>query len=160
MLTALKFNAFGDVTASKPLALPAPTVVWTTRKSAIPKQSGNWYYITVGTWNGYWLPEVPGASLGAAPPPLPDPVAIFNPVRTLNFAAGTYVGRRFSQYGVPDGTWTATLTRASWATTSRYSTLPGQTGNWYYIIDGIWDTYWIKDGPGITLGGPRPGLPP
>jgi hypothetical protein len=153
--TAYAFNTYGAVTSSKAISFSAPTVVWTVKKSGIPNQGGSWYYITVGAWKGYWILDQPGMSLGAPPPPLPTPIAVYDPPRTLYFAPGTYVGRRFSQYGVPAGTWTATITRASSAPTSRYSTLPGQTGNWYYIVLGIWDTYWIKEGPGITLGAPR-----
>ncbi len=154
--TGRKFDTYGTVTASKPLTFTAPTVVWAVKKSSIPNQSGNWYFITVGAWKGYWILDMPGMSLGGPPPPIPTPIAVYNPQRTLYLAPGTYVGRRFSQYGVPAGSYTATITQASSAPTSRYSTLPGQTGNWYYITLGIWDTYWIKEGPGITLGGPRP----
>ncbi len=74
---------------------------------------------------------------------------------------GTYVGRRFSAYGISAGTWTATLSATSSAPTSRYSTLPGQSGNWYYIIDGVFESYWILESAGTTLlGGPPPPPPP
>jgi hypothetical protein len=85
---------------------------------------------------------------------LPEPIAIYDPPRTLWFAPGTYTGRLFSAYGVPAGSHTHTLTKASSAPTSRYSTLPGQTGNWYYIVDGVWDTFWIKESAGTTLAPP------
>ena len=124
------------------------------RRARSPSQAGNWYYVTVGVWEGYWIPESAGMTLGAPPPPLPVPIAIYNPPRTVLIAPGTYVGRRFSQYGISAGTWTATLTTPSSAPTSRYSTLPGQSGNWYYIIDGEFESYWLLDQPGVTLAGP------
>ncbi|MEX1073013.1 MAG: peptidoglycan recognition family protein, partial [Chloroflexota bacterium] len=150
-----KFSTYGDVTASRSSALTTTSTVWTTHKSTIPKQSGNWYYVTVGVWEGYWIPEAGGMSLGAPPPPYPAPIAIFNPPRTLSIAPGTYVGQRFSAYGISAGTYTATLGATTTAPTSRYSTLPGQSGNWYYIIDGVFESYWIHESAGTTLvGGP------
>ena len=149
--TGRKFDAFGRITASKQVILTAPTVVWASKRSAIPGQLRRFYYVTVGAWEGYWIQETAGVTLGAPPPPLPEPIAIYNPPRTLQFAAGTYVGRQYSAYGVLAGTYSYTLTTSSTAPTSRYSTLPGQTGNWYYIVDGIWESYWIKESPGTTL---------
>jgi hypothetical protein len=149
--TGRKFDAVGHFTASKQLILTGPTIVWSTQRSTIPGQLNRWYYITVGAWEGYWIQETPGVTLGAPPPPLPEPIAIYDPPRTLHFAAGTYVGRQYSAYGILAGTYSHTLTKSSTAPTSRYSMLPGQTGNWYYIIDGVWESYWIKESAGTTL---------
>lgn len=149
--TAYKFWASGQVRTSKSLTLAGSTVVWATKRSGIPNQLGRWYYVTVGGWEGYWVLETAGVTLGGPPPPLPVPIAIYKPPRTLKLAPGTYVGRQYSAYGVLAGTYSYTLTTASSAPTSRYSTLPGQTGNWYYIVDGIWDTYWIRASAGTTL---------
>ncbi len=143
------------MTSSKSTTLSAGSTIWTTQKSTIPNQAGNWYYVTVGALQGYWIPEAAGMTLGAPPPPLPAPIAIYNPPRQLLIAPGTYVGRRFSQYGISAGTWTATVTTASSAPTSRYSTLPGQSGKWYYIIDGEFESYWLLEQPGITGPGAR-----
>jgi hypothetical protein len=151
-----KFSTWGDVTASLSHTVTAGSTVWTTHKSTIPKQSGNWYYVTVGVWEGYWFPESAGMTLGAPPPPFPTPIAIFNPPGTLSLAPGTYVGQRFSAYGISAGTWTATLTTTTTAPTSRYSTLPGQSGYWYYIVDGVFESYWIRESASTTLVG---GLP-
>lgn len=149
--TGRKFNAYGQVTASKPLTMTAPTVVWATKRSGIPNQLGRWYYVTVGAWEGYWVLETAGVTLGAPPPPLPTPIAIYDPPRTLKFAAGTYVGYQYSRYGILAGSYGYTLSAPSSAPTSRYSTLPGQTGNWYYIIEGAFESYWIRESSGTTL---------
>jgi hypothetical protein len=151
--TAHEFNTFGQVIASKPYTWASPSVVWTTQKGAIPNQQGNWYYVTVGPLQGYWLVETAGMSLGDPPPPLPTPIATYSPERSLWFAPGTYVGKRYSQYGVLAGSKTYTLTNTSSAPTRRLSALPGQTGYWYYVVDGIWDGYWIRQQAGVTLGG-------
>jgi hypothetical protein len=149
-----RFNTYGAITASKSASVPAGSVLWTTQRSTIPANKGRWWYITVGPLRGYWIPEAAGMTLGAPPPPLPVPIAIYDPPRTLRFAAGTYVGRQYSAYGILAGTYTYTLNAPSSAPTSRYSTLPGQTGNWYYIVAGVWDTYWIKESSGTTLAPP------
>ena len=94
-------------------------------------------------------------TLGAPPPPFPAPIAVYNPMGTVRIAPGTYTGRRFSQYGISAGTWTATVKTADSAPTSRYSTLPGQSGKWYYIIDGEFESYWLLEQPGITGPGAR-----
>jgi len=148
------FSTWGDVRSSRTSTVSSVTVVWTTQRSTIPKQTGHWYYVTVGAWEGYWILDTAGMTLGDPPPPLPEPIAIYKPPRTLWLAPGTYTGRLFSAYGVPAGSHTATLTKTSSAPTSRYSTLPGQTGNWYYIVAGVWDTYWIKESAGTTLAPP------
>ena len=153
-----KFNTHGVVTSSKSTSLPGGSTIWTTQRSTIPNQAGHWYYVTVGVLEGYWIAESAGMTLGAPPPPFPVPIAVYSPPRQVLIAPGTYVGRRFSQYGISAGTWTATLTTASSAPTSRYSTLPGQSGNWYYIIDGVFESYWLLEQPGITLA-PAPAPP-
>lgn len=146
-----RFNTFGGVTASRTFTLASGSMTWTTQKGTIPSQGGSWYFITSGVWRGYWIPAMAGMTLGAPAPPLPAPIAIYDPPRSLSLAPGTYVGHRFSNYGVPAGSYSYTLTRTSSAPTSRYSKLPGQTGNWYYIVDGVWDTFWIKESSGTTL---------
>jgi hypothetical protein len=150
-LVGRRFNTFGGVTASKAFTLAAGSMTWTTQKGTIPNQGGSWYYITSGVWRGYWIPAVAGMTLGAPAPPPPTPIAIYDPPRTLVLAPGTYVGKRFSNYGVPAGSYSYTLTKTSSAPTSRYSTLPGQTGRWYYIVDGVWDTFWIRESSGTIL---------
>ena len=149
--TGRKFESSGHVRASKTVTFASSTVVWATKRSTIPYQLGRWYYVTAGAWKGYWIPETTGMTLGAPPPPLPQPIAIYSPPRTLRLAPGTYVGRQYSAYGILAGSYSYTLTTTSSAPTSRYSTLPGQTGRWYYIVDGTWDTYWIRESSGTTL---------
>ena len=148
--TGYIFNVYGQGYARKTLTLTAPTVVWATKRSGIPNQGGRWYYVTVGAWEGYWVLESAGVTLGAPPPPVPATTR-FDPPRTLWLAPGTYVGKQYSAYGILAGSYSYTLTAPSSAPTSRYGPLPGQTGNWYYVIDGIWESYWIKESSGTTL---------
>jgi hypothetical protein len=150
-----RFDSYGNVIASKSFTLASGSTTWTTQHSTIPRQSGDWYYVTAGIWDGYWFPAG-GTSLGPPPPPLPAPIAIYNPPRNLWFQPGTYTGRRFSAYGIPAGTVTYTISKLSAAPTSRYSTLPGQSGRWFYIINGLFESYWIRETSATTLGGIAP----
>ncbi len=150
-----RFNTYGAVTASRSITLAGGSTVWTTKKGSIPSQAGSWYYVTVGALGSYWIPEAAGMTLGAPPPPLPTPIAVYNPPSTVQIAPGTYVGRRFSQYGISAGTWTATIKTATSASTDLYTRLPGQSGNWYYMIDGDFQSYWLLEQPGIKGPGAR-----
>ena len=78
-----RFDTYGNITASESTTLSAGSTIWATEKSTIPNRAGNWYYVTVGALESYWVLEVAGMSLGAAPRPLPVPIAVYNPPREL-----------------------------------------------------------------------------
>ncbi|MGH2463524.1 MAG: N-acetylmuramoyl-L-alanine amidase [Candidatus Limnocylindria bacterium] len=156
-----RFNTYGSVYASKSYTLVADSWAPTTEKSTIPNQSGNWYFITAGVWDGYWIQESAGTTLGAVPPPPPPPVVEnYDPPRSLYFAAGTHVGRQFSATGAITASKSYTLATVSNAPTSMKSTIPNQPGNWFYITAGVWAGYWIPESPVVTLGEPPPPPPP
>jgi hypothetical protein len=59
-----KFDASGNVTATKPYTLGATSSAPTSMHAAvIPNQTGAWYYITAGVWAGYWIQESAGTTL-------------------------------------------------------------------------------------------------
>lgn len=84
------------------------------------------------------------------------PLETYNPARTLYFAAGAYVGRRFNAVGTITASLPYTLATASNAPTNQRSTIPNQAGNWYYITAGIWAGYWIQESAATTLGNALP----
>ena len=92
-----RFNTYGTVIASKSYTLAADSMAPTTEKSTIPNQAGNWYYITAGVWDGYWIQETAGTYLAAPPPP--PVVEDYDPPKVVSFAAGTHVGRQFDDFG-------------------------------------------------------------
>jgi hypothetical protein len=155
-----RFNSYGTVIASRSYTLAANSMATTTEKSTIPNQAGSWYYITTGVWDGYWVQESAGTILGEPPPPPPpDQVDEYDPPAVLTFAAGTYVGRRFNAFGQIVASKPYTLVGTSSAPTDTRSPVPGQPGDWYHIVAGVWGDYWIQDGPGITLADPVPPAP-
>jgi len=149
--TGYRFNSHGGVIASKTFTLQSASTMWATQRGTIPGQPGRWFYVTDGVWRGYWVQEKVGMNVGAPPPPLPTPIAIYNPPRMLTLAPGTYTGKQYSRYGILAGSYTYTLTSPSSAPVSRYSTLPGQTGNWYYVVEGVFKSYWIKESSATKL---------
>jgi hypothetical protein len=155
-----RFNSYGTVIGSKSYTLGADSMATTTEKSTIPHQAGNWYYITTGVWDGYWIQESTGTVLGEPPPPPPpDEVQDYDPPAVLTFAPGTYVGRQFNAFGQIVASKPYTLAAASSAPTDTRSTVYSQSGDWYHIVAGVWDGYWIQEGPGITLADPIPLAP-
>jgi hypothetical protein len=87
-------------------------------------------------------------------------VESYSPWRTLTFAAGTYVGRRFNTNGAVVASKSYTLGSPSAAPTTERSTIPNQPGSWYYITAGVWDGYWIQESAGTVLDDPPPPPPP
>lgn len=146
-----KFNSSGAIIGSRVATVASTSSAPTTQKSAIPNQAGNWYFITAGTLSGYWVQESAGMSLGTPPPEWPEPTEVYQPQRTLVFAAGTYIGRRFNAYGAITTSKSATVTGTSSAPTDRKSPIPNQTGLWYFITAGGLEGYWVQESAGTTL---------
>ena len=81
---------------------------------------------------------VPPATAAAAAPS-PD-----NP-RKVSFQAGTHTGYRFDPDGTVVARKTYTLDRASGASTTARTSIPGRAGKYLYIIDGIWAGYHVRE---------------
>ncbi|MDH4334160.1 MAG: N-acetylmuramoyl-L-alanine amidase [Chloroflexota bacterium] len=129
-----------------------------TRKT--PNIAGHRDYNATGCPGGTLYSLLPAIRKEVASQINPWPGQAYNPARTITFAAGTYVGRRFSATGSIISSKSYTLTKASGAPTNQRSSVPNQTGNWYYVTAGVWAGYWIREAPGMTLSGDVPAPPP
>jgi Lysyl oxidase len=49
------FNRLGTVLRSKRVTLDEATTAQAARRARIPGQDGRWFYVTSGTWDGYWI---------------------------------------------------------------------------------------------------------
>jgi hypothetical protein len=78
---------------------------------------------------------------------------VYDPPAQLAFAEGTYTGYRFDESGKPTASRTYTLAHASGAPATLRGTLPGQSGNWFYVTAGVWSGYWLREGHGLGLAG-------
>jgi spore germination protein YaaH len=52
-----KFNAGWGITGLNQQTLAAPVTVLTSQRRIIPGQTGAWYYVSAGTFAGYWIRE-------------------------------------------------------------------------------------------------------
>ena len=52
-----KFNAGWGIIGLNQQTLAAPTTVLTSQRRLIPGQTGAWYYVSAGTFAGYWIRE-------------------------------------------------------------------------------------------------------
>jgi len=169
----------GNFTTQAPTAAARTSLVsmlaWASATHGIDP-TGTSTYVNPATGNTITTPNItghrdyqntgcPGAALYAQMPSIRSavaaeisnpPIATYNPVRPLYFAAGSYVGRRFNAAGTITASLPYTLSAASSAPTSYKSTIPNQSGNWYYITAGIWAGYWIQESAATTLGNAPP----
>jgi hypothetical protein len=142
-----RFAANGSVIATLPATLPRASGADATRAATIPGQSGTWFYISNGIWAGYWMRES-AAIVGA---PLPDAHEAFpgtSPVPVgarITLAAGSHYGYLFTEAGATIASKWYSLGRASGANVDRRGTLPGRTGSWVHVANGIWAGYWMRE---------------
>jgi hypothetical protein len=65
--------------------------------------------------------------------------------KRIVFEPGTYTGLAVNSLGTVLRTRPATLQNSSGASAARRARLPGRPGYWFYVVDGIWEGYWIRD---------------
>ncbi len=164
---SMGISLLGNLTSQAPTAAARASLVkllaWAAAKYHIDPRGASTYVnpntgvsITtnnIGGHRDYQATGCPGAVLYGLLPAIRNEVAaqvntwpgqIFNPPRQLLFAAGTYIGRKFSSTGAITATKPYTLTKASSAQTNQWATVPGTGGNWYYVTNGVWAGYWIQ----------------
>lgn len=142
-----RFAADGSVLGSLPVTLPRPSGAPAVRASTIPGQSGNWFLIDAGIWDGYWMREsaaIVGAPMPAAFDAFPGapPVA---PTSRINLAAGSHYGYQFTEAGATIQSKWYPLAWASGANVDRRGSLPGRSGTWVRVRNGIWAGYWMRE---------------
>jgi hypothetical protein len=76
---------------------------------------------------------------------------VFNPQRTVSFAAGSHTGYRFSPSGAVLGHKASTLAHGSSAPTGKRSLIAGHSGVWYAISSAIWAGYWVQASNTVVL---------
>jgi thermitase len=152
--TGYRFDSSGRPTATRTYSLGSNSGASTSALRSLPNQPGQWFYVTNGVWAGYWLPASDVVYLA------PDASrTIYDPPASLAFAEGTYTGYRFDESGKPTASRTYTLAHASGAPATLRGTLPGQSGNWFYVTAGVWSGYWLREGHGLGLAGSPTDVP-
>lgn len=148
--TGYKFSLGGILTATRHGTLEAATVVTTSLRRSIANQAGAWFYVSSGTWKGYWLRESAAVSLTGAAAATPDEAQVFSPAARVRIKKGTHTGYTFSATGAMTGSRTATTLYREADTTERRA-LPGQTGLWFKVTSGTWSGYWLRASNVVVL---------
>jgi hypothetical protein len=87
---------------------------------------------------------------GTAAPPPPG-TTTYNPAAQLVFKMGTHTGYKFSSTGAMNAVKTATLLKDSGAATSLRTTIANQSGTWFYVVNGVWAGYYMRQSSSLYL---------
>jgi len=143
--TGYQFNTAGAMTAQKTYTLGATSSAYTSQRGTFTVQSGTWFYVSSGVWNGYWIRQSSVAYLSSAPvAPPPGANGSYSPAKSLAFQKGTHTGYQFSSTGAVTALKTYTLSGTSSASTSQRAAVANQSGSFYYVTTGVWAGYWMR----------------
>jgi glucose/arabinose dehydrogenase len=73
------------------------------------------------------------------------PSTTYRPSHLVHFDAGTYTGYKFSSTGAITASRTASLVRASTASTGLRTGITGHAGYWLLIVNGVWAGYYLRE---------------
>jgi hypothetical protein len=152
--TGYRFDSEGRTTATKTSTLAWNSGAQTITRRTIPNQSGYWFYVTNGMWAGFWIRQSEALYLADEPVPASglEPVG-YDPAVRIAIKKGTHTGYRFDEAGAMTAQKTDRLAWNSGASTSALQVLPGQTGAWFQVVNGIWGGYWLRASDVVLLDG-------
>jgi hypothetical protein len=105
-------------------------------------------------WAGFWIRQSEALYLADEPVPASglEPVG-YDPAVRIAIKKGTHTGYRFDEAGAMTAQKTDRLAWNSGASTSSLQVLPGQTGAWFQVVNGIWGGYWLRASDVVLLDG-------
>ena len=136
---AVTYNAYWKRAELRPTsALQAGSTYVATLSEGITSTEGG--SLSPTTWRFTTSPPPPGSGMET-----------FSPAVRLTFRAGTHTGYRFDTNGAPIQVRTVTLAGTSGASTSMRGPLAAQSGTWFYIVNGAWAGYWMRESSAVQL---------
>ena len=84
-----------------------------------------------------------------APPP--SGTTTYDPPAQLVFKMGTHTGYQFSSTGAMTAVKSYTLLKDSGAATSTRKPITNQSGTWFYVTNGVWAGYWLRQSSVLYL---------
>jgi spore germination protein YaaH len=84
----------------------------------------------------------------AAPPP---GTTTYSPAAKLVFKIGTHTGYKFTSTGLMTAVKSYTLPNDQNANTSTRTLIAHQSGSWFYIVNGVWAGYWMRQSSVLYL---------
>jgi hypothetical protein len=148
--TGYRFTLDGKLTLSKHGTLASAATVTTSLRRTIAGQAGTWFYVTSGTWKGYWLRESDAVSLPGGSVATTGGDEAFDPPARVGARKGTHTAYTFSPSGAMSGTRTSTG-RYREGNAAELRALPGQTGRWFRMTSGPWKGYWLRASTVVAL---------
>ncbi len=151
--TGYRFDADGGVAEQLTATLADEVVVTTNTLRRLPNQSGYWFHVTDGTWDGYWMHRSDVVHLTDEPAAAEPPPATYHPARPVIARKGTHTGYRFDAAGAMTAEHTFT---AGWTTELEASGLEkvaNQSGTWFRITSGPLAGYWLRSSGVVLLAG-------
>lgn len=148
-----RFSLTGQPASVRTYTLSRASGASTSTRGPIVNQSGTWLYIVNGVWAGYWIRESAQVHLASATIIAPTGTGrvTYAPPVSLAFMQGTHTGYTFDAYGRMLLQKTYTLSRASGASTSARGPIVNQSGSWFYVVNGVWAGYWIRESNVVKL---------
>jgi hypothetical protein len=142
--TRYRFTMEGVMRAEQTATLPADTTVQTSVRRSLPTQAGTWFYVSDGSWHGYWLRESDAVHLAgeAFVTGSTEPKAFESPAE-VRIRRGTHTGYTFSPTGVMTAAKTVTV-MGRLADATELARIPNQTGTWFRMVSGNWNGYWLR----------------
>jgi hypothetical protein len=83
--------------------------------------------------------------------PAASSTTLYADPQALILEAGTNTRYLFTRIGSLRGEKTATLTAPATVSTTIRRTLPNQSGTWFYVSDGTWNSYWLRESSAVHL---------
>jgi len=147
-----RWDAAGSVTTVRTVTLSRDSGAATSVRAVLPNQSGRWFYVVNGAWAGYWVRESSAVTLATTAIVANAPAdAVYDPPSQVAFGLGTHTGYRFDAAGAVMGERTYTLASPSGASTSMRRQISNQYGSWFYMTNGVWGGYWLRESDVVRL---------
>jgi thermitase len=143
-----RLDKWGGVVRSKRVTLASASSVRTVKRQVVPYRGGAWFYVSAEPLDGYWVPESSRAFLDSELRPSWPPL---DPAQKVDFGPGEHIGYRFDSAGAVIGSQSLTLTASSTARTSKVARLPGNDGNWFYMVNGGLAGHWVRKAKDVRL---------
>ena len=77
--------------------------------------------------------------------------ATYDPPAKLVFKMGTHTAYQFSSTGAMTAAKSYTLPNDQNANTSIRKTITNQSGTWFYVVNGVWAGYWMRESSSLYL---------
>jgi hypothetical protein len=152
--TGYKLTVAGAVTGSKTATTTADSTGTTTANWLIANQTGEWLWVTTGTFAGYWLRESDVAYLTSDPHPAATGADVtYNPAVQVLVRKGTHTGYKLTSTGALMSARTVTVSADSLGMTTNRWAKANQTGRWFWMTSGPYAGYWLRESDVVFLTG-------